>query len=123
MYGDKPDQWSDSLKGADRLRFAINALTRLRVCTKEGRMDLKAKGPAKDIRLPWRPWFEWEHRETRGVRVIFGHWSALGFVREHGVVGLDTGCVWGGSLTALDLDARDADPVTTPCRGYQDVSE
>ena len=123
MYGDKPDQWSDSLKGADRLRFAINVLTRVRVCTKEGRTDLKTKGPAKDIRLPWRPWFEWEHRETRDVRVIFGHWSALGLVRANGVVGLDTGCVWGGALTALDLDTNDANPVSTPCRGYQDVSE
>jgi bis(5'-nucleosyl)-tetraphosphatase (symmetrical) len=123
MYGDQPDQWSDSLKGVDRLRFAINALTRLRVCTRDGRVDLKMKGGRKDIRAPFKPWFEWDHRESRAARVIFGHWSALGLVRSHGVVGLDTGCVWGGSLTALDVDAVDAKPVSTPCRGYQDVSD
>jgi bis(5'-nucleosyl)-tetraphosphatase (symmetrical) len=123
MYGDQPDQWSDSLKGMDRLRFAINALTRLRICTRDGRVDLKMKGGKKDIRAPFRPWFEWDNRESREVRVIFGHWSALGLVRAHGVVGLDTGCVWGGALTALDLDAEDAKPVSTPCRGYQDISD
>jgi bis(5'-nucleosyl)-tetraphosphatase (symmetrical) len=123
MYGDQPDKWSDSLKGMDRLRFAINTLTRLRVCTRDGRVDLKMKGGAKDIPAPFKPWFEWDNRESRDVRVIFGHWSALGFVRTHGVVGLDTGCVWGGSLTAIDIDAVDAAPVSTPCRGYQDISD
>jgi bis(5'-nucleosyl)-tetraphosphatase (symmetrical) len=123
MYGDQPDKWSDSLQGMDRLRFAINVLTRLRVCTREGRVDLKMKGAAKEIRPPWKPWFEWDNRESRDVRAIFGHWSALGFVQAHGVIGLDTGCVWGGSLTALDVDASEARPVSTPCRGYQDISE
>jgi bis(5'-nucleosyl)-tetraphosphatase (symmetrical) len=123
MYGDQPDKWSDSLQGMDRLRFAINALTRLRICTRDGRVDLKMKGGKKDIRAPFRPWFEWDNRESREVRVIFGHWSALGLVRAHGVVGLDTGCVWGGALTALDIDAEDAKPVSTPCRGYQDISD
>jgi bis(5'-nucleosyl)-tetraphosphatase (symmetrical) len=123
MYGDQPDQWSDSLQGMDRLRFAINALTRLRVCTRDGRVDLRMKGGARDIRAPFKPWFAWDHRQSRDVRVIFGHWSALGFVREHGVVGLDTGCVWGGSLTAIDIDSVDAQPVSTRCRGYQDISE
>ena len=123
MYGDQPDKWSDSLEGMDRLRFAINALTRLRICTRDGRVDLKMKGGTKDIRAPWKPWFEWDNRESRSVRVIFGHWSALGLVRAHGVVGLDTGCVWGGELTALDLDAADAEPVSTPCRGYQAIGE
>jgi bis(5'-nucleosyl)-tetraphosphatase (symmetrical) len=123
MYGDQPDKWSDSLEGMDRLRFAINVLTRLRVCTKEGRVDLKMKGGGKDIRPPWKPWFEWDHRQSREVRVLFGHWSALGYVSAHGVTGLDTGCVWGGSLTAIDVDAGGAEPVSTPCRGYQDISE
>jgi bis(5'-nucleosyl)-tetraphosphatase (symmetrical) len=123
MYGDQPDRWDDSLKGMDRLRFAINTLTRLRVCTREGKLDLKAKGSPKDIRAPFKPWFEWDHRQSRDVRVIFGHWSALGFTREHGVVGLDTGCVWGGALTALELDSPNATPVSTPCGGYQDISD
>jgi bis(5'-nucleosyl)-tetraphosphatase (symmetrical) len=123
MYGDQPDKWSNTLKGTDRLRFAINVLTRLRVCTRDGRVDLKMKGGPKDIRAPFKPWFEWDHRESRDVRVIFGHWSALGLVRSHGVVGLDTGCVWGGALTAIDVDAVDANPVSTPCRGYQAIGE
>jgi bis(5'-nucleosyl)-tetraphosphatase (symmetrical) len=123
MYGDQPDKWSDALNGMERLRFAINALTRLRICTRDGRVDLKMKGGTKDIRAPFKPWFEWDNRESRDERVIFGHWSALGFVSTHGVVGLDTGCVWGGSLTALDIDAADARPVSTPCRGYQDISD
>jgi bis(5'-nucleosyl)-tetraphosphatase (symmetrical) len=114
MYGDHPDRWSDDLRGMDRLRFAINALTRMRLCTDDGRIDLKMKGPPKEARLPYRPWFEHEARRTRDVRVIFGHWSALGLIQAHGVVGLDSGCVWGGSLAALDLDVE-APPVCEPC--------
>lgn len=119
MYGDEPDRWSDSLAGTDRLRFAINVLTRLRVCTADGRVDLKMKGPASEIRAPFRPWFAHGNRRSRDARVIFGHWSALGLVQEHGVVGLDTGCVWGGALTALDLETAGAKPVSLGCRGYQ----
>ena len=118
MYGDQPDRWSESLHGLDRLRFAINVFTRMRICTRDGRIDVKMKGGVEGVRLPWRPWFEHEQRLTRNVRVIFGHWSALGLVRSPGVVGLDTGCVWGGSLTALDLDSPDAQPVSTRCSGY-----
>ena len=115
MYGDRPDRWSEDLRGMHRLRFAINALTRMRVCTAEGRIDVKMKGPPNEARLPYRPWFEHEARLTRDVRVVFGHWSALGLMQAHGVVGLDTGCVWGGSLTALDLDAPQALPVCESC--------
>src|SRR5690606_19463953 len=102
MYGNDPDRWSDSLSGIPRLRFAINVLTRLRVCTADGRVDLTMKGPPEQASAPWLPWFEHAHRRTRDVRVIFGHWSALGLVRREGLLGLDTGCVWGGSLTACD---------------------
>jgi bis(5'-nucleosyl)-tetraphosphatase (symmetrical) len=119
MYGDQPDRWSESLQGMDRLRFAINVFTRMRICTPEGRIELKMKGPGRDVRPPWRPWFEHENRSSQDVRVIFGHWSARGLVRSHGAVGLDTGCVWGGALTALDLDSPDAEPVSMPCAGYR----
>jgi bis(5'-nucleosyl)-tetraphosphatase (symmetrical) len=115
MYGDRPDRWSADLRGMDRLRFSINALTRMRVCTADGRIDVKMKGPPNEARLPYRPWYEHETRLTRDVRVIFGHWSALGLMLAHGVAGLDTGCVWGGSLTALDLDSAEAPPVCEPC--------
>jgi len=115
MYGDRPDRWSEDLRGMERLRFAVNALTRMRVCTADGRIDVKMKGPPNEARLPYRPWFEQETRLTRDVRVIFGHWSALGLIQAHGVVGLDTGCVWGGSLSALDLDGAAALPVCESC--------
>jgi bis(5'-nucleosyl)-tetraphosphatase (symmetrical) len=115
MYGDRPDRWSAELHGIERLRFAVNVLTRMRVCTADGRIDVKMKGPPNEARLPYRPWFEHETRLTRDVRVIFGHWSALGLIQAHGVVGLDTGCVWGGALTALDLDGGEAVPVCESC--------
>ena len=112
MYGDQPDQWSDSLQGMDRLRFAINVLTRLRVCTREGRIDLKMKGHgAMRCARPGAPGSSTTTARTRDVRVIFGHWSALGLVQQHNVIGLDTGCVWGGALTALDLDTGERKPV------------
>jgi bis(5'-nucleosyl)-tetraphosphatase (symmetrical) len=114
MYGDRPDRWSESLRGYERLRVIVNVLTRMRACTNDGRIDLREKGPPDRVPPPLRPWFEIEARATRSVRVIFGHWSALGFYRANGVVGLDTGCVWGGSLTAFDLDG-DGPPVSVPC--------
>lgn len=118
MYGDEPDTWSSGLTGMERLRFTINVLTRLRVCTVEGRVDLKWKGKPPPARSLYRPWFDVETRESRAARVLFGHWSALGFVQREGVVGLDSGCVWGGSLTAFDLD-EERPPIAVPCGGYQ----
>jgi bis(5'-nucleosyl)-tetraphosphatase (symmetrical) len=123
MYGDQPDRWSEAQMPVDRLRFAINVFTRMRICTPEGRIELKMKGSGRDVRLPWRPWFEHENRQSRSVRVIFGHWSARGLVRSHGVVGLDTGCVWGGSLTAFDLDSPRPEPVSVSCAGYRAVED
>lgn len=122
MYGNEPDRWNDALTGMDRLRFAINVLTRLRVCTAEGRVDLTLKGPPPPPDSPLRPWFEIPRRRTADARVIFGHWSALGLTLRDGVAGLDSGCVWGGALTALDLDAQEPGgrpPVCVPCSGHQ----
>ena len=106
MYGNEPACWSENLKGADRLRFVINVLTRMRVCTAEGCVDLTMKSAVADIQPPWRPWFAHERRRSREVRLICGHWSVLGFRNEDGVLALDTGCVWGGRLTAFDLDTE-----------------
>ncbi|MFL6600638.1 MAG: symmetrical bis(5'-nucleosyl)-tetraphosphatase [Steroidobacteraceae bacterium] len=117
MYGDEPDRWSDELSEKDRLRFTINVLTRLRVCTPDGRIELKWKGKPPPSNSPYQPWFDIE-RQSHDSRIIFGHWSALGFVQRNGVVGLDSGCVWGGSLTAFDLDT-DRPPITVACSGYQ----
>lgn len=118
MYGNEPDRWHERLSGMARLRFAINVLTRLRVCTADGRVDLTIKGEPPPPPSPVRPWFAHVERASREARVIFGHWSALGLVREHGVIGLDTGCVWGGALSAVDLDSERA-VVSVPCTGYQ----
>lgn len=118
MYGDEPDRWSDDLSEKEKLRFTINVLTRLRVCTAEGRIDLKWKGKPPPPDSSYQPWFDVAGRKTLHVRVIFGHWSALGFVQRMGVVGLDSGCVWGGSLTAFDMDS-DRPPVTVGCTGHQ----
>ena len=121
MYGDEPDRWDEALTGSERLRFTINVLTRIRVCTAEGRVDLEMKGPPPRPPSPTRPWFEHAQRLSRDARVIFGHWSALGLVRRAGVIGLDTGCAWGGKLTAYDLD-REREPLETPCAEYQRIS-
>lgn len=126
MYGDEPSQWTADLTGTDRLRFAINVLTRVRVCTNDGRINLRMKGKPPAGESPWRPWFDLENRATRGTRVVFGHWSALGLVLRDDVIGLDSGCVWGGALTAINLDHSPIGPraaVSMPCGGYQQPDE
>ena len=117
MYGDQPDRWSEQLTGMDRLRFIINVLTRMRLCSADGRINLALKGkpPAHDPL--WRPWFETDRPLAREVRIVCGHWSALGLVLRADLAALDTGCVWGGALTALDLDTGHT--VAVPSRGYQ----
>ena len=120
MYGDEPDRWEERLAGATRLRFIINVLTRLRLCTADGRVDIGIKGPPPPPPSPLRPWFEHPQRATRDVRVIFGHWSALGLVERPGLLGLDSGCVWGGTLTGADLDS-DRQPVSVGCAAYQEI--
>jgi bis(5'-nucleosyl)-tetraphosphatase (symmetrical) len=105
MYGNQPDLWRDDLEGDGRLRFITNALTRLRVCDARGRLLLRFKGPLDQLPAGAVPWFRAPQRRWAGARVVCGHWSALGYVDENGVLGLDTGCVWGGTLTAQRLDA------------------
>ena len=121
MYGDQPDRWSEDLAGMERLRLIINALTRMRLCTRDGQINLALKGKPPAADSPWQPWFEVADRLTRGTRVVFGHWSALGLVLREDLAGLDTGCVWGGSLTALDLDTGRTAAV--PSRSYQSIED
>jgi bis(5'-nucleosyl)-tetraphosphatase (symmetrical) len=116
MYGDEPDRWRASLRGIKRLRFAVNVLTRLRFCTRRGHIDLKHKGAPDSAGKPWLPWFAAPERATREARLVFGHWSALGLYQGPGLLGLDTGCVWGGRLTAVDLDAPGSTPRSVPSR-------
>ncbi|MGI9245890.1 MAG: symmetrical bis(5'-nucleosyl)-tetraphosphatase, partial [Steroidobacteraceae bacterium] len=112
MYGNEPAVWRDDLDGWERLRFAINAFTRLRVCSADdGRMLLGHKGPPATAPAGAVAWFEVPWRRSRGMRLVFGHWSALGYVSTADVLGLDTGCVWGGALTAQRIDLAAARPV------------
>jgi bis(5'-nucleosyl)-tetraphosphatase (symmetrical) len=117
LYGDEPDLWDDALAGEERLRFIANCFTRLRYVDANGRLVLRAKGsPKKSQTKSLIPWFEAQDARWRGPRIIFGHWSTLGFFRNADVIGLDTGCVWGDTLTALRLDVPDAAPVQVGCR-------
>jgi bis(5'-nucleosyl)-tetraphosphatase (symmetrical) len=108
MYGNEPAQWDDSLKGPDRLRVIVNALTRLRFCTPEGVMDLHSSGGLGDAPPGYLPWFDVPGRKTAGATIAFGHWSTLGFMQRPDVISLDTGCVWGGALSALRLGTSGA---------------
>ena len=107
MYGNEPARWDDALTGIERLRCIVNALTRMRLCAPDGTMDFKHKesdsGPVGSGLLPW---FEAPGRRTAGTTVVFGHWSALGLVQRPDLLGLDSGCVWGGKLSAVCLDDR-----------------
>ena len=106
MYGDEPDRWKDKLRGHDRARFVVNCLTRLRYCHADGQLDLRPKGAPGTQPEGVMPWFAVPSRASRETPMVFGPWSTLGRVHwpEYRVHGLDTGCVWGGRLTALDLE-------------------
>ena len=112
-YGDLPDRWDDQLQGTERLRFITNCLTRLRVCTQDGRLKLNAKGSPDSLKAGLYPWFRVPNRRSRGERIVCGHWSALGFHDADNVLSLDTGCIWGGSLCGVRLD-KAADAVHIP---------
>ena len=104
MYGDQPRVWREELTGWDRLRVIVNAFTRLRYCDRSGHMDLAPTGPPGSQPKHLVPWFQLPDRRTKDLTIIFGHWSTLGIWQQDGVIGLDTGCVWGGALTAVRVD-------------------
>jgi len=106
MYGNEPDRWKDALRGEERRRVIINAMTRMRVCTVKGVMRLRYKGDANDLPPGVVPWFAVPGRASQATPIIFGHWSALDLVLEPNVIGLDTGCLWGRKLSALRLEDR-----------------
>lgn len=106
MYGNLPDHWDADLRGIDRLRVITNAATRLRVCDADGQMEFQFKGELEDIPPGYMPWFDVPQRASRDTQVIFGHWSALGLQQRDNIYALDTGCLWGGKLTAMNLDTK-----------------
>ena len=106
LYGSWPDRWSESLRGIERLRVIVNATTRMRFCKADGTMEFRTKGDATMPPAGYFPWFEAPGRKTVGVTVICGHWSALGLRVTPNLLALDSGCVWGGKLTAVRLEDR-----------------
>lgn len=106
MYGNQPNAWDDKLTGYKRLRVITNALTRMRICTNTGEMEFKFKAELEKIPEPYRAWFALPQRASRKATVVFGHWSALGLIVRDEVIALDTGCLWGGPLTAIRLQDR-----------------
>lgn len=106
MYGNEPEQWSEELHGAARLRVITNYFTRMRFCTATGALDLKSKEGLGSAPSGYAPWFSHPGRKTRGQKIIFGHWAALeGNCNEPGLHALDTGCVWGNAMTLLNVDS------------------
>jgi bis(5'-nucleosyl)-tetraphosphatase (symmetrical) len=103
MYGNTPNKWSNSLKGYERLRLITNALTRMRFCTPSGQMEFESKEGLENGPKGYIPWFNVPKRKTTDTLIYFGHWSTLGLLRRSNVIGLDTGCVWGGKLSALEI--------------------
>lgn len=106
MYGNEPATWSDDLAGFDRLRVIVNAMTRMRLCTTLGRMEFKHKGEPVNFPSGFMPWFDVPGRRSGDSTLICGHWSALGLKTTDKLLSIDTGCVWGRSLTAVRLEDR-----------------
>lgn len=105
MYGNDPAKWDSELKGVTRLRVITNYFTRMRFCTSEGKLDLKSKEGLDTAPPGYAPWFSHKERKTRDLKIIFGHWAALeGHSNEPGIFALDSGCVWGGAMTLLNVD-------------------
>ena len=106
LYGDKPHTWRDSLRGGDRLRVIVNACTRMRFCRADGRMEFGEKRGPEHAPKGFRPWFAHETRASAGITVISGHWSTRELTLAPNLLMLDSGCVWGGPLTAVRLEDR-----------------
>lgn len=119
MYGNRPDRWDAALQGEDRLRFTVNTLTRIRFVSADGTLDFDTKEAAGDAPHGLYPWFEAPGRKTEGVPIAFGHWSTLGLVNRPDLLAIDTGCVWGGRLTAVRLDGESREVIQVECAQAQ----
>jgi bis(5'-nucleosyl)-tetraphosphatase (symmetrical) len=119
MYGNEPARWDDGLQGADRLRFIVNALTRIRFCAEDGTLELQTKEGLAATPAGLYPWFDTPGRRSAGQAIAFGHWSTLGLVNRPDLLGLDTGCVWGGTLSAARVDEGRRELLQVPCTQAQ----
>lgn len=119
MYGNKPLLWRDDLPKNEKLRFAVNCFTRLRYCTLAGELDFGQKGAPGTQPPHLLPWFQVPGRKSLELRIIFGHWSTLGYYEGYNCYSIDTGCLWGGQLTALRLDEL-PQRFSIDCRPAQD---
>jgi bis(5'-nucleosyl)-tetraphosphatase (symmetrical) len=115
MYGNEPDRWDDSLQGVPRWRCVVNSLTRLRFCARDGTMEFLSKDGAGEAPAGFMPWFDVPGRLTAGTPVAFGHWSTLGLINRDNLLALDTGCVWGGQLTAARIDGATRELIAIDC--------
>ena len=115
MYGNAPSHWREDLKKWQRARFITNALTRMRFCHKDGALDMDEKGSPDKRQEEIIPWFEFPKRKCQKWRIVFGHWSAVGFQNMGNVISLDSGCVWGGKLTAVRLDSNKLEVFSVKC--------
>lgn len=105
IYSKKSGRWDENLTGWDRIRFITNALTRMRYCDKNRNLNFTQKGPPGSQPKRFTPWFEHSGLKCRKWRIVFGHWSALGYMQKENIISLDSGCVWGGKLTTVQLDS------------------
>lgn len=113
MYGNTPNVWQDDLTGYDRLRVITNVMTRMRVCTADGALDFSFKSELADVPKGLTPWFDLPNRASKNQAIIVGHWSALGLHQSNNVYALDTGCLWGGQLTAMCLETKQVTQVAS----------
>ena len=113
MYGNKPTTWSPQLTGYNRLRLITNAFTRMRALTLDNKIDYDFKAPLTEMPSTLRAWFEAPNRQYLSHTIVFGHWSALGYLNLNNVIGLDTGALWGGQLTAINLDNQEVTQVAS----------
>jgi bis(5'-nucleosyl)-tetraphosphatase (symmetrical) len=119
MYGDEPNRWDPQLRGARRLRLIVNVLTRIRFVSRDGTLDLNSKEGTTDAPAGLVPWFDAPARQSSDTPIAFGHWSTLGLVNRPNLLGLDTGCVWGGQLTAVRIGADDREVFQVRCVAAQ----
>ena len=118
MYGDQPTRWGDELHGAARMRFVINALTRIRFVAADGTLDLITKDGAAGAPPGYTPWFDAPGRRTAGVPIAFGHWATLGLISRPDLISLDTGCVWGRQLSAMRIDGGRRELTQVECGSH-----